>query len=144
METTPHLIVLRGNSASGKTTLAAALQRTWGPGTTNIGQDHLRRVILREHDVPNADNTGLIAHTVRYCASIGNNVIVEGILLAKHYRDMLREVIEEHHGPTHVFYLDVPLEETLRRHRTRPIGGRTVSGQAPRVVRAVRHPRRPW
>jgi hypothetical protein len=42
--------------------------------------------------------------------------------VAKHYRDMLREVLAEHHGPTHVFYLDVPLEETLRRHRTRPLG----------------------
>lgn len=77
---------------------------------------------MREHDVPDGENIGLIAHTVRYCASIGNNVIVEGILVAKHYRDMLREVLTEHRGPTHVFYLDVPLEETLRRHRARPLG----------------------
>ena len=122
VENAPHLIVLRGNAASGKSTLAAALQRALGPGTANIEQDHFRRVILREHDVPDGENIGLIAHTVRYCASIGNNVIVEGILVAKHYRDMLREILTEHHGPTHVFYLDVPLEETLRRHATRPLG----------------------
>lgn len=122
VEKAPHLIVLRGNAASGKSTLAAALQRALGPGTANIEQDHFRRVILREHDVPDGENIGLIAHTVRYCASIGNNVIVEGILLAKHYRDMLREILTDHHGPTHVFYLDVPLEETLRRHATRPLG----------------------
>lgn len=117
----PHLIVLRGNAASGKSTLAAALQRALGPGTANIEQDHFRRVILREHDVPDGENIGLIAHTVGYCASIGNNVIVEGILVAKHYRDMLREMVTQHRGPTHVFYLDVPLEETLRRHATRPL-----------------------
>lgn len=102
--------------------MAAALQRALGPGTANIGQDHFRRVILREHDVLDGENIGLIAHTVRYCASIGNNVIVEGILVAKHYRDMLREILTQHQGPTHVFYLGVPLDETLRRHATRPLG----------------------
>jgi hypothetical protein len=77
---------------------------------------------LREHDVPNGDNIGLIAHTVRYCADIGSNVILEGILVAKLYRNMLRDVVAEHAGPTHVFYLDVPLDEIVRRHGTRPLG----------------------
>ena len=121
MDGDPHLIVLRGNSASGKTTVAAALQREFGRGTANIGQDHFRRVVLREHDTPGADNIALIAHTVRYCTGIGYTVIVEGILLAEHYRDMLCGLLGEHPGPTHVFYLDVPLEETLRRHGTRPL-----------------------
>lgn len=124
----PHLVVLRGNSASGKSTIAAALQRQFGRGTANVGQDHFRRVVLREHDVPRGDNIDFIAHTVRYCTSIGYNVIVEGIFLAEHYRDMLREVIAEHPGPTHVFYLDVSLEETLRRHRTRPLAAELPSG----------------
>ena len=125
----PHLIVLRGNAASGKSTLAAALQRAWGPGTANIGQDHFRRVVLREHDVPDGDNIGLIAHTVRFCAGIGSNVIVEGILVAKHYREMLRDLLTEHPGPTHVFYLDVPLEETLRRHAARPLGAEVSANE---------------
>ncbi|SDF22207.1 AAA domain-containing protein [Blastococcus aurantiacus] len=122
MDGRPHLIVLRGNSASGKTTIAAALQRALGRGTANIGQDHFRRVVLREHDTPGADNIGLIAHTIRYCTGRSYNVIAEGIFVADHYRDMLREVIAEHPGPTHVFYLDVPLEETVRRHMARPLG----------------------
>lgn len=121
VEDGPHLIVLRGNSATGKSTLAAALQRVLGPRTANIGQDHFRRVVLREHDVPDADNIGLIEHNVRYCAALGHHVILEGILFAKHYRPMLSRVIAGHHGPSHVFYVDVPLEETLRRHATRPL-----------------------
>lgn len=129
VENAPHLIVLRGNAASGKSTVAAALQRALGPGTANIGQDHFRRVILREHDVPDGDNIGLIAHTARYCAGIGNDVIVEGILVAKHYRAMLRELLDRHRGQTHVFYLDVPLEETLRRHATRPLGAEVAADQ---------------
>lgn len=122
MSRAPHLILLRGNSATGKSTIAAALQEQLGRGTANVGQDHFRRVVLREHDAPGAENIALIAHTIRYCTSIGYNVIAEGIFLAEHYRDMLCQVLAEHRGPTHVFYLDVPLEETLRRHRTRPLG----------------------
>ncbi len=129
MEKAPHLIVLRGNAACGKSTVAAALQRALGRGTANIGQDHFRRVVLREHDVPKGDNIGLMAHTIRYCTSIGYNVIAEGILLAEHYRDMLRDVITGHQGPTHLFYLDVSLEETLRRHRTRPLGAELTTSK---------------
>ncbi|WP_202817597.1 AAA family ATPase [Kribbella sp. ALI-6-A] len=114
-------MIIRGNSAAGKSTLALDLQRALGPGTANVGQDHLRRVILREHDVPNGDNIDFVDQTVRYCAGIGYHVILEGILYSPHYGSMLRRLIAEHRGPTHVFYLDVPLEETLRRHEGRPM-----------------------
>ncbi|GAA1595212.1 hypothetical protein GCM10009804_59800 [Kribbella hippodromi] len=96
-----------------------------GRGTANVGQDHLRRVILREHDVPGGDNIAFIRETVRYCVGIGYNVILEGILYEPHYGAMLRQLVDEHPGPTHVFYLDVPLEETLRRHEGRNM---SVSG----------------
>lgn len=109
-------MVLRGNSGSGKTTLAAAVQRQLGRGTANVGQDHLRRVVLREHDVAEGDNIGLIDHTVRHCLSIGYNVILEGILISDHYAPMICGLLTDHDGPSHVVYLDVPLEETLRRH----------------------------
>ena len=129
VRTAPHLILLRGNSATGKTTLAARLQANLGPGTANIGQDHFRRVVLREHDVPNGDNLELIAHTIRCCTSLGYNVIAEGIFVAAHYRDALLEIINTHAGPTHVFYLDVPLEETLHRHGTRSLVADVTAAQ---------------
>lgn len=122
MDHAPHLIVLRGNSASGKSTVASELQRNLGAGTANIGQDHFRRVVLREHDIANGDNIGLLANTIRYCAGIGYNVIIEGILVSSHYRDMLCRVIAEHPGPSHVFYLEVSFDEALRRHQGRPLG----------------------
>lgn len=117
----PSLIILRGNSAAGKSTLAGALQRALGRGTANIGQDHFRRTVLREHDVPGGDNIDLLASTVRFCTEIGYHVILEGILVAEHYGPMLRELLRSHPGPRHVFYLDVTLQECLQRHDGRAL-----------------------
>jgi predicted kinase len=100
MDHGPRPIVLRGNSAAGKSTVARQLQHSLGADTANIGQDHFRRVVLREHDMANGDNIGLLANTIRYCTGIGYDVIVEGILAASHYRDMLCRVIAEHEGPS--------------------------------------------
>ncbi len=113
----PHLIIIRGNSSSGKTTVASQLQHRLGRGVANVGQDHLRRIVLREHDVPDGDNIALIEQTVRHCLAIPYHVIVEGILYEPHYGAMLRRLLRDHDGPCHVFHLDVPFEETVERHR---------------------------
>ena len=34
---------------------------------------------------------------------------------------MLRQLIDDHPGPSKICYLDVPLEETIRRHEHRPM-----------------------
>ena len=120
-DSVPWLLILRGNSGSGKTTLAQELQQVLGPGTANIGQDHFRRVVLREHDVPCGDNIELIATTARHCLRMGYHVILEGILISDHYGEMLRRLVDDHPGRSHVLYLDVPLDETLRRHAERPL-----------------------
>ena len=44
------LIILRGNSASGKTTIAKQLQEHFGQGTLLVSQDVVRRDMLRVHD----------------------------------------------------------------------------------------------
>ncbi|MDQ2844946.1 MAG: AAA family ATPase [Actinomycetota bacterium] len=127
--TDPHLIVIRGNSASGKSTLALRLQHALGPGTANIGQDHFRRIVLREHDVPGGTNIGFIDSSARYCLAAGWNVIVEGILIASHYGDMLRALVSSHQGPTHLYYIRVDLEETVRRHQARPLAAKVPSAK---------------
>lgn len=127
--TDPHLIVIRGNSASGKSTLARRLQHALGPGTANIGQDHFRRIVLREHDVADGTNIGFIDNSARYCLAAGWNVIVEGILFTSHYGDMLRGLVSAHQGPTHLYYLKVDLEETVRRHEARPLADKVPSAK---------------
>lgn len=115
------LIVIRGNSGSGKSSIAAALREHHGRGLAVASQDNLRRVVLRDYDRPGAANIGLIDLTVRYALQHGFHVVLEGMLYADRYGDMLAGLRADHPGPSHFFYLDVPLQETVRRHGTKPV-----------------------
>ncbi|MGW1618591.1 kinase [Streptomyces sp. NPDC002172] len=116
-----RLAVLRGNSASGKSSVAAGLRERFGRGLAVIAQDNLRCIVLRERDRPGAANIGLIDLTARYVLDAGFHVVVEGILYTDHYGDMLNQLRAGHRGPAHGYYLDVPFGETLTRHATKPI-----------------------
>src|SRR5580700_11390185 len=96
-----RLIILRGNSASGKSSTAAEIRRRHGRrDLAVVGQDNLRRDVLREHDVPAGVNIGLIDLVTRYALNHGFNVIIEGILIADHYAEMLMALINNHRaGP---------------------------------------------
>jgi hypothetical protein len=91
-----------------------------GRGIAIVGQDNLRREILKERNEPGAANIGLIDLTARYALDHGFHVIVEGILYVAHYGDMLRTLAHDHRGVTRVFYFDVSFPETLSRHATKP------------------------
>ena len=117
---TTRLILLRGNSASGKSSVAAELRARYGRGLALVGQDNLRRDVLRERDVPDGTNIGLIDTVARYALDHGYHVVVEGILYAAHYGTMLDALRRDHRGRTCAYYLDVPFAETVRRHATKP------------------------
>lgn len=116
----PRLIVLRGNSGAGKSSVAAGIRDRYGRGIAMVGQDNLRRTILRERDVPGGANIDLINMVARFGLGCGFHVIVEGILRAAHYGPMLEALHRDHQSTARFYYLDVPLEETLRRHVSRP------------------------
>ncbi|MFI6090741.1 AAA family ATPase [Streptomyces sp. NPDC051218] len=115
-----RLIVLRGNSASGKSSVAAGLREKYGRNLALVGQDNLRRTVLRERDLPGAANIGLIGSVASYALDAGFHTVVEGILYADRYGEMLQELVRAHIGITRCYYLDVALEETLIRHATKP------------------------
>ncbi|MFG2132912.1 AAA family ATPase [Streptomyces sp. NPDC048751] len=122
MTTSPpvtQLVVLRGNSASGKSSVAAGLRERYGRGIALVSQDVLRREVLRERDMPGAANIGLIDLTVRHALDHGFHTVLEGILYVAHYGDMLTGLLADYPGRSHCFYLDVPFEETLARHATK-------------------------
>jgi predicted kinase len=114
------LVVLRGPSGSGKSTAATALRRALGRGTALVEQDHVRRILLREHDTAGALNIDLIDTIARQVLDAGRHVVLEGIMPERRYGAMLRALMADHAGTTVCAYLDVPFEETVRRHAGRP------------------------
>ncbi len=62
----------------------------------------------------------MIDLTTRYALDHGYHVILEGILRADYYAEMLRGLVQDHQGQSHCYYLDVSFDETLRRHVTKP------------------------
>ncbi|WP_223881111.1 P-loop NTPase family protein [Nesterenkonia ebinurensis] len=116
-------MVIRGNSGSGKSALAAAIRAARPRGVAVIGQDLLRREILRVKEEPGTPAAEYIALSARFALDHGLHVIVEGILYAAIYGDVLRELIADHRGMTLCYRYDLPFDETLRRHRTKPSAG---------------------
>ncbi|WP_461084937.1 AAA family ATPase [Streptomyces deserti] len=114
-----RLVVIRGNSASGKSSVAAGIRDRFGRGLALVGQDNLRRIVLRERDVPGGANIGLIDAVARYALDAGYHVVVEGILYADRYGDMLVGLLGDHRGVSRCYYLDIPIEETLTRHASK-------------------------
>ncbi|CAM5287959.1 AAA family ATPase [Kitasatospora aureofaciens] len=113
------LVVVRGPSGAGKSSVAAGLRAAYGRGLALVGQDLLRRTVLRERDVPGGANIGLISLVARHALDSGFHVVVEGILAAERYGPMLADLVADHRGRSHLYYLDVDFAETVRRHATR-------------------------
>lgn len=122
----PVLAVLRGNSGSGKSTVARELRRRHGRGCALVEQDYLRRTVLWEHDFPGGLAPRLVASTARTALEHGYSVVVEGILTASRYREELLGLAE--YRPT-FFWFDVSLAETFRRHATRPLAAEVTTDQ---------------
>jgi adenylate kinase family enzyme len=113
------LIILRGNSGSGKSTIAKRLREGSSRKIAIVEQDYLRKFVLKEKETESTDNIGLIEQTVEYALSHHYDVILEGILYFPRYGDMLKRLVSK--CPNHyVFYFDISFDETLRRHVTKP------------------------
>jgi predicted kinase len=113
--------VLRGNSGSGKTTLAHGVQRRRGRDQVAvISQDVVRRDVLWANDRPGNPAIGMIDLMARYTLDQGFAVVVEGILHPERYGEMLKGLARDHRGKTLAYFWDLPFEETVRRHATKP------------------------
>jgi predicted kinase len=122
---TRHLIIIRGNSGSGKTTVAKALRdemrNIYGKGTTMIvSQDVIRIDILDVKDTSDNESIELIHNICEYGLTNGKNVILDGILDRWKYGDMLAGLSESWGEGVLCYYYDIPREITLERHDIRP------------------------
>ncbi|MFC8349798.1 M15 family metallopeptidase [Streptomyces sp. NPDC057280] len=114
-----RLVVIRGNSASGKSSVAQRLRDHYGRGVAIVGQDVIRRNVLREHDTARGANIALLGRIAREALNAGFHVVLEGILYADRYSHMITSLVRDHRGISRCYYLDVPLEATLVRHASK-------------------------
>jgi adenylate kinase family enzyme len=120
MDEMAKLIILRGNSGSGKTTTGKELQRKFGYGTMLISQDIVRREMLFVKDGPNTEASQLLLELTLYGKKHCNIVILEGILNSKWYKKLFRNLLNEFNNQIFAYYFDIPFEETLNRHKQKP------------------------
>ncbi|MFJ9520638.1 kinase [Kitasatospora sp. NPDC101801] len=123
------LVVVRGPSGAGKSSAAARIRSVYGRGLAIVGQDQLRREVLRERDVAGGANIGLIGLVARHARDSGFHTVVEGILDAGRYGAMLSDLVARHRGRSFLYYLDVDFAETVRRHATRPLSAEVSAEQ---------------
>ncbi|MCI6289797.1 MAG: kinase [Eubacteriales bacterium] len=117
------LIVLRGNSGSGKTSVARDLQEHYGRNTLLISQDMVRREMLKAKDGPETAALPLLMQLLEYGSNHHSVTILEGILYADWYRPLLELAGRLYGENVYAYYFDLSFEETLRRHQTKPNSG---------------------
>lgn len=114
------LIALRGNSGSGKTTVAKELQKKFGRNTILISQDVIRRDMLMVKDGEDTRALPLMKELLKYGSTHSDIVILEGIMYADWYRPLFELARRIYGKEIYAYYFDLPFEETLRRHQTKP------------------------
>lgn len=115
------LILLRGNSGSGKTTVAKQLQEKFGSNTMLISHDMVRKQILHVWSREGVEKSQpLMIELLKYGKRNSEITIMEGILPSKDYAQLFDAAVDEYGNEIYSYYWDIPFEETVRRHSTKP------------------------
>lgn len=113
------IIIIRGNSGSGKSCVAKSIQEQIEPHPMLIQHDVFRREILKEHEGQCVINDKLILQTVKFGLKHNKNIIIEGIMRIEIYKKLFDKIIAIHPNENYFYFLDIPFKETLRRHATK-------------------------
>ncbi len=115
------LIILRGNSGSGKTSVAKALQEKFGPNTMLLSHDMIRMNILHVWGAEGIERSRpLLIELLKYGRQNSEITILEGILDSNEYHLLFETAVKEYGENIFAYYYDLPFEETLKRHSTKP------------------------
>lgn len=99
------------------------MQRCYGRGTLLISQDTVRREMLYANGGAETQAIDLLINLVKYGKENCTTVILEGILHADWYQRLFETVKDEFGNNIYAYYFDIPFEETLLRHKTKPNAG---------------------
>ncbi len=113
--------MLRGNSGSGKTMAAKMLQEKFGPNTMLISHDMVRMQILHVWSKEGIQKSlPLMISLLKYGREHSEITIMEGILPSVEYNPLFEVALKEYGQNIYSYYYDLPFEETLVRHSTKP------------------------
>lgn len=117
----PKLIIIRGNSGSGKSSVAKELQKQFSGNSLLLSQDIVRKDMLSEKDGHGTKTAELLELLLRYGHDNFEYTILEGILKAEWYMPLFIKAAEIFADGIYAYYYDIPLEETLKRHTEKKV-----------------------
>lgn len=112
------IIIIRGNSGSGKTTVAKELCKKLGSDCMLLSQDVIRRDILHTKDGENSTAIDLLKMLIMYGKTQSKIIILEGILKFQWYSSIF-DVIKKNFSNIYSYYYDITFEETVKRFETK-------------------------
>jgi len=115
---TNKIIIIRGNSSSGKTTVAKELCKRLGKNCMLLSQDVIRREILHTDDGENSKAIDLLSEFVLFGKKNSKIIILEGILNSAWYKPLF-DRIKNNFSNIYAYYYDIPFEETVKRFHTK-------------------------
>lgn len=113
------IIIIRGNSASGKTSLAKAIQSQFPEKCIILSQDIIRRDLLGAHDSFDTPTITLLIHLIDFSYPKFNFIIIEGILRKDWYQPIWDHLLDNYQNDCQAYYYDLSFEETVKRHASR-------------------------
>ncbi|MGN7798646.1 AAA family ATPase [Leifsonia sp. 22587] len=117
------LIVLRGASGSGKSTVATLLRQRLGTGIALVEQDYLGRVVLGLRATDDGTSADALDALARAALRTAPAVLVEGILSSERYGAVIEGLRGIPGVSSWLYRFRLPFEETVARHATREKAG---------------------
>ena len=115
---TDKIIIIRGNSGSGKTTVANELCKQLGADCMLLSQDVIRRDLLHTKDGENSVAIDLLKQLIIFGKAHSNIIVLEGILNFNWYKQLF-DCIRKNFNNIYAYYYDIPFNETVKRFLTK-------------------------
>lgn len=115
------LIIIRGPSGCGKSTVANEIRKRSSNKTAIIEQDYYREKMFLIQDKQESESARIEMMVIDTLIALrkGFDVIMDGVLDIHKHREAFDRIFAEHVDKNYIFYFDISLEETLKRHATR-------------------------